>query len=245
VCCSVLPCVAACCSVLQRAAACCSILHGYRQVEVAPPGLDDECGTVAAGYVCERATVELVPTRFRRPGDYWVSQLNMEDVSLNSVSQYFTDGQEDEPRMTVTQTLYFADPDPTPPVLDHDSIQILASPTNPEAPNGETKVTIVYKTKDDKSGLGIVSYRLMDPQGGFHFEYHYHPNFYTLFFDGDATVWSEYIIEVVLPVGSPPGTWGLQSMDVNARFLPREKFSLCLRLLNTNINSVHILFTYL
>jgi hypothetical protein len=59
-----------------------------------------------------------------------------------------------------------------------------------------------------------VSYRLLDPQGLSHFQYHYHPNFYTQFFDGDPTAWAEYEIDVVLPVGSAPGTWGLQELDV-------------------------------
>ena len=42
-------------------------------------------------------------------------------------------------------TLSFTDPDTTPPVLDLESIHISASPTNPEQPNGETKVTISYR----------------------------------------------------------------------------------------------------
>ena len=63
-----------------------------------------------------------------------------------------------------------------------------AYPTNPESPNGETVVTIVYWARDDKSGVGVVTYRLLDPQGNSHFEYHYHDNFYTTFFVGDPTV---------------------------------------------------------
>ena len=179
------------------------------------PGLvpaADECGQIPAGYLCERATVELIMTHFRPSGDYWVSQVNMRDVSRNEVSQYFSDASADEPR--IIKSLSFADPDTTPPTLDLTSITIAAEPTNPAAPDGETKVTIAYRASDDKSGLGIVSYRLLDPQGGSHFEYHYHPNFYTLFFEGDATANTQYTIQVVLPVGSPPGTWGLESMEL-------------------------------
>jgi hypothetical protein len=47
-----------------------------------------------------------------------------------------------------------------------------------------------------------------------HQQYHYHPNFYTQFFHGDPTAWGEYQIDVVLPVGSAPGTWGLQELNV-------------------------------
>ena len=75
-------------------------------------------------------------------------------------------------------------------------------------------MTIRYQARDDKSGLGLVSYRLRDPLGNSHLDYHYHANFYTMFFEGDARAWSEYEIKVVLPVGSPPGTWGLQELVI-------------------------------
>ena len=57
-----------------------------------------------------------------------------------------------------------ADPDLEAPELDLDSISIVAEPTRPEAPNGETLVTIVYYARDDKSGVGVVRYSLRDPQ---------------------------------------------------------------------------------
>ena len=76
-------------------------------------------------------------------------------------------------------------------------------------------MTIVYYARDDKSGLGQVSYRLLDPQGGSHSEYHYHENFRTEFFVGDPTAWKRYEINAVLPVGSAPGTWGVESMTLS------------------------------
>lgn len=89
-----------------------------------------------------------------------------------------------------------------------------AAPTNPDSPNGETAVTIVFWARDDKSGLGTVNYRLLDPQGRSHSQWHYHDNFYTRFFEGDPTAWAEYTVNVLLPVGSAPGTWGLQSITL-------------------------------
>ncbi len=59
-----------------------------------------------------------------------------------------------------------------------------------------------------------MSYRLLDPQGLSHHQYNYHPNFYTQFFNGGPTAWGRYQIDVVLPVGSAPGTWGLQELNV-------------------------------
>ena len=58
-----------------------------------------------------------------------------------------------------------------------------------------------YLARDDKSGVGSVSYRLLDPLGGSHFDHHYHDNFYTDFFKGDPTVWATYTISIILPKG--------------------------------------------
>ncbi|MCC7071561.1 MAG: hypothetical protein IT383_09570 [Deltaproteobacteria bacterium] len=107
-----------------------------------------------------------------------------------------------------------AHPDHTPPLLDQDALSASAEPTNPEAPNGETFVTITYRARDDIAGLGTVSFRLLKPSGDTLFDYHLHDNFYTPYFDGDATVFSDYSIEILLPVGSEPGTWALKELTL-------------------------------
>lgn len=96
--------------------------------------------------------------------------------------------------------------------MDLNRITVSAEPTNKEAPDGETLVTITYYARDDKSGLGTVKYALRDPQGITHTEYHYHENFYTTYFNGDPTAWKKYIIKCILPKGSVPGIWGLAEM---------------------------------
>lgn len=107
-----------------------------------------------------------------------------------------------------------ANPDTAAPEIDLNRVSVSAAPTNPDSPNGETAVTIVFWARDDKSGLGTVNYRLLDPQGRSHSQWHYHDNFYTRFFEGDPTAWAEYTVNVLLPVGSAPGTWGLQSITL-------------------------------
>ena len=87
-------------------------------------------------------------------------------------------------------------------------------PTDTHEPNGETQVKIVYYAKDDKSGLGSVSYSLRDPQGITHSYYHYHENFHGLFFEGKPDELARYEINLVLPEGSPPGKWGLAYMKL-------------------------------
>ena len=97
-------------------------------------------------------------------------------------------------------------------MLDISSIRIEAVPRHPSAPDGETDVTIWYSASDDNAGLGVVSYRLLRPNGSSLFDYHYHANFYTDYFDGDPSAAQEYRIGLTLPPGSPPGIWVLAEL---------------------------------
>ncbi len=79
---------------------------------------------------------------------------------------------------TCSQTIVTATPDMEPPELDLNKLSLTATPSNPDAPNGETFVDIGYWVRDDISGLGKVAFRLRDPQGIEHHYYHYHDNFW-------------------------------------------------------------------
>ena len=41
-----------------------------------------------------------------------------------------------------------------------------------------------------------------------------HQNYYNLFFEGNPEEMGEYKINLVLPVGAPPGTWGLNQIKL-------------------------------
>jgi hypothetical protein len=105
-------------------------------------------------------------------------------------------------------------PDVTKPTLEVSSIQIQAAPKRPEAPDGETDVTIWYRASDDNSGLGLVSYTIVKPNGQTLFDYHYHENFYTTQFIGNPREPKRYQITLTLPPGSVPGTWILRDMTL-------------------------------
>ena len=152
-------------------------------------------------------------TDYHFNGDYKVNFLIVRDKALNSTNFGMTFAPDDpDPIMFSLDTKH---PDTSPPELDLNRITITAVPTNPESPDGETLVTIQYYARDDASGLGLVSYSLLDPQGKRHHQYHYHENFYTLFFEGDPTVWRLYTINVLLPRGSAPGIWGLAELSLS------------------------------
>ncbi|MCY3681559.1 MAG: hypothetical protein OXH16_09180 [Gemmatimonadetes bacterium] len=171
-------------------------------------------------------------------GIYEINYILMEDIALNQRGVYFTDpGQRlnlegvaiDEAPATIdVQT---TNPDDTPPVLDLNQITIQAEPTNPEAPNGETKVDITFRVKDDISGYRLTNMYLRDPNGVMHHFRHYDSDFYKVYFTRDPAVYETHHKTFILPVGSIPGTWGLAEMTVwdKARNILRENFTEIIR----------------
>ena len=105
-------------------------------------------------------------------------------------------------------------PDITPPELDVNSITIQAEPTRPLDPNGETRVDITFRVRDNISGYHRSSLMLRDPQGVEHYFPHQHRDFYRIYHRGDPTVWEAQQKTITLPAGSIPGTWGLAQMTV-------------------------------
>ncbi|MCI4432349.1 MAG: hypothetical protein JHC41_01895 [Nitrosopumilus sp.] len=143
-------------------------------------------------------------TEYFRTGNYNIKQIVMSDTAGNYSTVNFTNILEDN-----TIFIRTTNPDVNYPYLDTENISITANPTNPIEPNGETNIKIIYYAKDDKSGLGHVSYILRDPQGIQHNFYHYHKNFHSLFFDGNPSDLARYDINLILPEGSAPGKWSL------------------------------------
>lgn len=96
-------------------------------------------------------------------------------------------------------------------------LELLPPPTNPDNPNGETKVEFRFRVKDDISGYQIGYYTFRDPQGlttGF---YHYPPRRSELFPTSEDLDWFEYTDTVILPAGSAPGTWGVVELTIRDR----------------------------
>lgn len=162
--------------------------------------------------ITQRATIDVLLTEYMPSNYYYVTFMMNSDSAGNAKYTYFTDSPTDQP----IQKIYIetSNPDTIAPEVDVNRIRVYAQPTRPDNPDGETLVTINYYARDNKSGLGQVTYRLRDPQGIDHFEYHYHRNVYTTYFDGDPTVWEKYTINVVLPQGSAPGIWGLSQLEL-------------------------------
>ena len=165
------------------------------------------------------ATVKLIIPDYFQNGTYTMSTITMEDVALNGRSVYFTNffGEEhnsglDEAPATID--IVTTNPDSTPPILDLNRIRIEAEPTHTDAPNGETRVEITFRIKDNISGYRSTAMLLRDPHGVTHFFRHYDEEFHDIYFSRDPTVYQSYHKTIILPVGSVPGTWGLAEMTV-------------------------------
>ena len=170
-----------------------------------------------------RATASLKVPDYFPGGTYEVNYIYMQDKALNGRGVYFTNpdyslGEEDitTDEKPATIEVKTKNPDTTPPVLDLNRITIAAEPTNPAAPNGETKVDISFRVKDDISGYSITTIWLRDPQGVDHYNTHWISNreYYKVYFSGDPTSWQTYEKTINLPVGSAPGIWGISEMVV-------------------------------
>ena len=148
--------------------------------------------------------VDFKITEYNHSGNYSVRQITMVDMAENRSSVDFTKLEEDHRILINTENS-----DVESPYLEVNNINISATPIYPQEPNGETQIKITYYAKDDKSGLGVVSYSLRDPQGIEHSNYHYHENFHSLFFKGTPDELKQYEISLLLPEGAPPGEWGL------------------------------------
>jgi hypothetical protein len=122
-------------------------------------------------------------------------------------------------------------PDYMPPVLDLNAISIKATPTNPLSPDGETLFEMEFFAKDssdfngNEAGIQNGNYVLRDPQGkqfGYSMQGDFDKvknGFYYLLKDpeGKPGAWRKYKVSTLLPKGSAPGLWGVESIYLNDR----------------------------
>jgi hypothetical protein len=130
-------------------------------------------------------------------------------------------------------------PDYIAPVLDLNAISIKATPTHPQAPDGETLFEMEFFAKDssayagNESGIKVGSYILRDPQGKQHWNSMQNDfdkikgNFYYLVSDpeGKPGIWRKYKVSTLLPRGSSPGLWGVESIELVDRANNIKRFS--------------------
>jgi PKD repeat protein len=177
-------------------------------------------------------------------GYYSISSLLMTDLALNTRmvlldndtgnTNFFVPPRFINQR-ALRDSVYFNTPYPDlkPPVLDLNDIQIIATPTNPTAPNGETLFEMWVWVKDTsdypghESGFATLYYTLRDPQGLEHqmsADGTSVPGFW-IFPDSTTYGWHRYKVTSLLPIGSPPGLWGVSQIVVQDRARNKKYYS--------------------
>lgn len=175
-------------------------------------GMTDQYGT----YDPETQTAEVnfvIPDYFPT-ANYYLPFIELYDYARTVTRIEFSESPLHQPVKKIF--IKTPNPDYNHPEVDLNRLSVYAEPTHPEAPDGETKVTVNFYAKDDNSGLGPTYYYFIDPQGVLHGNFWFnHRNSATMFFDGNPTVWEHYQIIHILPQGAAPGRWGLAQMMVS------------------------------
>ena len=152
---------------------------------------------------------------YRPGGEYAFTRVAFWDYVGDPKSAYLPDVDEHIQKVTIKTE----NPDTVPPILDINKITVDAEATNPNAPNGETDVTVEFYVKDDVSGYSSAGIVIRDPLGGERSYWHYgkdnYPHTDGLYFQGDPTVVRKYTTDFRLPVGSIPGVWGVIGISVS------------------------------
>lgn len=176
--------------------------------------------------------MHLVIPEYFPSGYYSVSQLNSSDIAGNytnvymvkdTANFYIKPGKLDIFK-DIRDSLYVKTnfPDYIAPEIDLNRINVIAKPTNPLSPDGETRVDISLLIRDlsdfptHESGAKLVRYVLRDPLGIEHSYSSWNDNmllnYYSLKPDGNSE-WNLINLDILLPKGSPPGKWGISSMQ--------------------------------
>ena len=160
---------------------------------------------------------------------YSTVRVFMRDEARNYGEALFTG--DDATEAPTSVDLATTNPDTQPPEIDINGISVDAEPTNPSAPNGETRVTVRVRYRDDISGVYGVWMYLRDPQGGtlFHHIYlHYldgEDGERGIYPGGDPTRWTSVEQVVTLPPGSLPGIWGIAEIIVEDRAKNLQRYN--------------------
>ena len=158
-----------------------------------------------------QAKVNFIFPDYRIGGIYELTHVRVSDIAGNIA--YINFGKDTELGEEAKKiNIETKNPDTTKPILDLNRIRVTAEPTRPQDPNGETRVDLYYRVKDDISGYTGGYMNVRDPLGSEYGFYLSTPGPYKLYFVGDPTVYKQYHQTIVLPAGSVPGIWGITEM---------------------------------
>jgi hypothetical protein len=178
-------------------------------------------------------------------GYYSISSIGMTDVALNNRNVLFDKDTANKNyfapptffhQRAIRDSIYIRTkyPDLKPPIIDLNDIKIQATPTNPTSPNGETLFEMWLWVKDESdfpgkaSGFAHGYYILRDPQGlehNFSMQNDLGMTLYTIQPDSSIYGFKRYYFKTLLPVGSPPGIWGVSAININDHAQNKKYYS--------------------
>ena len=192
----------------------------------------------------------LAVPEFFPSGYYAISMIDMSDYARNGADVFFVKDTTDfiipdARKLTlykdVRDSIYVKTeyPDYRRPEIDINNITIIAEPTKPSAPDGETRVDVTLIARDvsdfegKEAGVSKVSFTFRDPLGNDH---GYQTGNSTMNhpeldktrkksgYDG-ISEWKAYDFNFTLPKGSPPGKWGMLEAYVTDKAGNTRKYS--------------------
>jgi hypothetical protein len=180
-------------------------------------------------------------------GYYVITQMYLKDEAQNDQRAYFmrdTSAFKLMPNISkhLRDSVYVKTnyPDYIPPILDVNQISIKATPSNPTAPDGETLFEMDFFARDSsaylnqEAGLNNGYYTLRDPQGKiftFGMQGDLDKQFKTSIFYslkdpiGKPGDWRKYRVSTLLPKGSAPGLWGVESINLSDRAFNNKNYN--------------------
>lgn len=162
-------------------------------------------------------------------GYYSITGMGANDIANNTSLVYFVNDTSDfhiEPGANhifkdVRDSIYVKTdfPDYVKPEIDVNNITVTATPTNPLAPDGETRIDLSFFVRDlsdfpgKESGVIQVEFFFRDPLG---INHSYAVGFgdYENSIPDNTSDWKFKTHDFLLPKGSPPGKWGIAGAHV-------------------------------
>ncbi|SIO73743.1 sporozoite invasion-associated protein 1 (SIAP1) [Babesia microti strain RI] len=182
-------------------------LFGYSDIPTQSPlwtgsKPSTQCNTVQedAYLNCYAVSVNVVLSKNARSGKYSLAGLTTMDTAGNSEMLQW--GNNEGPYIMYTSS---GVADTNQPELK--DITVTSNPTNIDKIDGETKVEISFKIRDQESGISTVWFRIRDPFGT-------EILLYPPEFDTSSNDWMTINKIHLLPRGSVPGVWHLNSIYV-------------------------------
>lgn len=181
-----------------------SLEKNKESIDVYAQSINNETGEII--------TEIIIPNHFSS-GTYEVTEISLWDKGTNNYFEHVSYGglEGENNKIDIVTT----NPDNEGPTMDENNISVSAVPSIPEAPNGETFVTLKLRVKDNISGFKTGYIRILDPQGINHGYWLNPPVYSGYYFTGDPTVEVEYTFKITLPEGSAPGIWSIYEISLN------------------------------